>query len=374
MRVLISGASIAGPSLAYFLSRQGHEVTVVEHTAEVRLGGYPIDVRAGAMSVIEAMGLRPMLQKTHVDLQEIRFVDRAGVSRGRIDIRGLQAPSAHPDLEVPRGELIAALYGLSKGECRYVFGDSIATLAHDEAGVDVTFRKGTPRRFDLVVGADGLHSITRRLVFGDETQFARSIGGYCFVAADVTRDPRQAANSVLVHNVPGKLVSVYDYQERATALFAFPATPSREPEEQRALLRGAFSGGGWRVPELLEQVLRAPDFYFDSLTQIHMPAWSRGRVTLIGDAAHCSAFLSGQGSSLAILGAQTLATALGAGPDYAAVYERLHRPLVTKAQATVGAGRRMLIPQSQLGIWARDLFTRLSDLGVAWRRVRRAAA
>ena len=277
-------------------------------------------------------------------------------------------------MEIPRGALVHALYDLSKDVAEYLLGDSIATLTQDAGGVDVTFRHAAPQRYDLVVGADGLHSLTRWSVFGDEAQFIHPIGPSCFAAADVRKNPGQHNDSVVLHNEPGKMVSVYEYQDRATALFAFPcAEPPRAPREQKALVRRIFSGTGWRVPSLLDEVLAAPDFYFDSLAQIRMPQWSSGRVVLVGDAAYCPAFLTGQGTSLAITGAHTLALALQAADHVRAFseYERQHRPLVSRAQASLGIGRFLLMPRSATAIRLRDSLTAVTALGVMLRTLQR---
>jgi 2-polyprenyl-6-methoxyphenol hydroxylase-like FAD-dependent oxidoreductase len=260
-----------------------------------------------------------------------------------------------------------------------VFDDAIATLEQDERGVNVTFDHGEPRRFDLVVGADGLHSNVRRLAFGPEPGFVRHMGLY--VATTPFDGPIEHPHEVVLHNTPGRLAAIHPSPAGPLAFFAFrsPAVPDfdhRDTAQHQRLLAGAYAGVGWRVPELLERVRAAEDLYFDSVSQVRLDPWWGGRIALIGDAAS-SLSLFGDGSSLAIAGAFTLADELAASPrDHRSAfrrYEAAHRTLVEPRQRNAGAASSMLIPATRGGILARNLATRLSPLVAAAGRLRRPA-
>jgi 2-polyprenyl-6-methoxyphenol hydroxylase-like FAD-dependent oxidoreductase len=371
MRILISGASLAGPSLAFWLARAGHEVTVVERARRPRTGGSPIDVRGPAVDVAERMGLLPAIQRARVRTEGIECVD----ARGRRTASFPAAVYAEPggrDVELERADLVDVLHGATKDDADYRFENSVTTLEQDADGVDVTFLHGRPERFDLVVGADGTHSIVRRLVFGEESQFLRHLGLYCSLVAVDPELGRE--NWGVMHNVPGKLAGVYRYHGKADAIFMF-----RSPElsydyhdldQQKKLLTDAYAGEGWQVPALLDAVRAAEDLYLDSVNQVHMPTWSRGRVTLVGDSGYCASPLSGMGTTLAMVGAAELADALAGGLEGAFErYERAHRPLVAKAQASVSRGAGMLVPATSFALWRRNQLTKVMPLVMAARRM-----
>lgn len=371
MRVLISGASLAGPSLAFWLVRAGHEVTVVERAAQPRRGGSPIDVRGAAVDVADRMGLLPAIAAARTHTEGIEVVDVRGRRRAIFPTEVYAEPGGR-DIELERGDLVDLLYEASRDGADYRFEDSIASLAQDDGGVDVTFVHGAPERYDLVVGADGTHSIVRRLVFGEEPRFLRHLGLYGALAAVDPALGRE--NWGVLHNVPGKLAGVYRYHGKADAVFMFRSPElsydHHDQDQQKKLLTDAYAGGGWHVPALLESVRAADDLYFDSVNQVHLPTWSSGRVTLVGDAAYCASPLSGMGTTLAMVGAEVLADALAAGPldEAFARYERVHRPLVEKAQASVSRGAGLLVPETGFAIWRRDQLTKVMPALVALRR------
>ncbi|WP_405143394.1 FAD-dependent monooxygenase [Sphaerisporangium sp. NBC_01403] len=364
--VLISGASVAGPTLAYWLARYGFRPVVVERAPEPREGGYPIDVRGRAVEVARRMGVLPALREAGVEMSELTFVDAAGRRAGHVDAQALRRAIPTDDLELPRGDLVKILHDATRDDVEYVFDDSITTMEQDDDGVTVAFERGETRRFDLVIGADGLHSIVRRLAFGEESRFVHHLG-YYVAAADVSRD-YGTGDQVVLYNAPGKMAGVYSYLDRATAIFVFRAPnvgghDHRDISAQKRLLAEAFGDRAWRVPELLAQVSAAPDFYFDSVSQIRMAPWSRGRVSLAGDAAHCPALLSGHGTTLAMAGAYVLAGELhAAGGDHRrafARYEDEHRAAVDEGLRKAGRGAAQLVPGSGPAIWARNQLSHL---------------
>ena len=359
--VLISGAGVAGPTLAYWLSRSGFQPTVVERSEGQRSSGNPVDVRGEAMDVAERMGVLPRLREAATSVSGLAFVNAAGRRIGRIPV----GKADGTELEVPRADLAAVMYDAARERAEFVFGDSITALRQDAAGVDVTFATGAPRRFDLVVGADGLHSAVRRLVFGPASGYVRHLGMY--VATLQLGYPADDPSTVLMYNLPGRSVSVHPVNGNAMAAFIFrsPAIAgldNRDTAACKQIVLDAYRDGGWELPRLLDRVRAADDLYFDSVSRVRLPSWSRGRVALLGDAASCMS-LFGNGSSLAIAGAATLARALGAAPDdprpRSVAYEAEHRVRVRPTQRGRLIAGALLVPASRGGIAARDLAVRV---------------
>ncbi|MFD6188632.1 FAD-dependent monooxygenase [Streptomyces sp. NPDC060275] len=365
-RVLISGASIAGPALAHWLDRYGFEVTVVEKAAAVRGGGYPIDVRGTAREAVDRMGLLPALTKAHVDSRRITFVDAAGDAVGSLQPEQLTGGEAGIDLEVRRGDLADALYTPLRGRVEFLFNDSIATLDDTGDAVHVAFDSGLHRTFDLVVGADGLHSNTRRLVFGPEEPFHRYLG-YVFAGFTLPNE-FGLAHEAAIWNEPGRSAVLYAH-DPADRLYGFltftrdapPFEAFRDPHAQRDLVAARFPERVWHLPRLVEGMREADDLFFDVVSQIHMRPWSHGRVVLAGDAAHATSFISGQGSSVALVGAYVLAGELATHADHAAAfaaYERRIRPFAERNQALATSGGSAVTPATRQELEARNALLR----------------
>ncbi len=291
--VLISGASIAGPTLAYWLSRRGFTPTVVERTPALRagLGGHAVDLLGPAVDVAEWMGILPKVQaaRTQTDLITL---ERPGKSSVSVDVSRLVAGISSRHVEIMRGELASILYEATRDDVDYIFGDSIRTLDQDGEGVTVTFEQGIPRRVGLVVGADGLHSNVRRLSFGDEGQYRYYLGGYLGVFT--LPNYLGLDGRMVTYTAPGKLAAMYPVRQTgaARALFLFRraqelAYEHQDVDQQKRLLAAAFAEDTWELPRLLAHLEQATDFYFDSISQIRMQNWSTGRVTLVGDAGYC---------------------------------------------------------------------------------------
>jgi 2-polyprenyl-6-methoxyphenol hydroxylase-like FAD-dependent oxidoreductase len=360
--VLISGASIAGPALAFWLDRYGFQVTVVEKAGALRGGGYPIDIRGTALEVVRRMGLLPRLRAAHIDTHKISFLDADGGLIASLRPEVLIGGDEGRDLEVRRGDLAEVLYDAVRDDVEFLFNDSIATLDDREGGVDVTFRGGARRTFDLVVGADGLHSKTRGLVFGPEERFHRYLG-YCFAGFTMRNDFDLSHEGVL-WSVPGRSAALYavgDGDELHGFLnFTRPDPPFdafRNPDAQRELVASVFAGDGWLVPRMTAAMRAADDLFFDVVSQIHMPRWSAGRVALVGDAAYAPSFMTGQGSSIALVGAYMLAGELATRPGHAeafAAYEDGAREFVEVNQALVTKGNATLFPSTAEAIERRN--------------------
>lgn len=286
-RVLISGASIAGPTLAYWLDRYGFDVTVVEKAAAVRGGGYAIDIRGTAREVVDRMGLLPRLTEAHVDSRRITFVDAAGEAVGSVRPEQFTGGEAGLDLEVRRGDLADALHAPVRERVEFLFSDSIATLDDTGDAVHVVFDSGIRRTFDLVIGADGLHSNTRRLVFGPEEPFHHYLGRV--FAGFTLPNEFGFAHEAAIWNEPGRSAVLYAYEEsdhvHGFLTFADDLPPFdafRDPRGRRDLVAARFPEQVWHVPRLVEAMREADDLFCDIVSQIHMPTWSRGRVVLAG--------------------------------------------------------------------------------------------
>lgn len=360
VRVLISGASVAGPTAAYWLCRHGYAVTVVERMplARVRTSGHAVDLFGPAMDVAEWTGVLPAVMAARTQTEVVSFQP----DRGRavdIDMRRLVAGISGRHVEVMRGELAAALYEATRDDAEYRFEDSIRTIEQEPDGVTVTFEHGSPARFDLVIGADGLHSIVRRLTFGPEDRFRRFLGGYLviFVLPNYLGLDRR----MVVWNAPGRLAAIYPVRQQAMARAGFlfrrdeeVAVDPRDVEGQKLLLHQIYGQDRWQIPRLLSEMDAADDFYFDSISQIVMDSWSSGRLALVGDAGYSPGPAVGGGTSLAMVGAYVLAEELArAGSNHEAglsAYENRMRDVAARFRHIGPATMSTLIPRTRLQV------------------------
>ncbi|CCH30442.1 FAD-dependent monooxygenase [Actinosynnema sp. NPDC047251] len=340
---LISGAGPAGLTAAHWLRRNGYAPTVVERAPGPRPGGQAIDVRGVALDVLDRMDLLTQAGELRTRLRGMAMLDAQGNEQWRSTEMTLSAGRLDSDdIEVLRDDLAALLHTRARDGVEYLFGDAITALDQDDDGVRVTFREAAPRTFDLVVGADGLHSAVRRLAFGPEEQFVHHLGAYVGVFS--TENFLDLEDwQVWVHN-DTRTASYCLYPARDNtelrATLGFAADPldhdRHDVDGQKALIAERLADLGWETPRLLKAMWAAPEFYFDAMAQVRLDEWSRGRVVLIGDAAHCPSPLSGQGTSLALVGAYVLADELGRSDDHRtalARYEERLRPFVALNQA-----------------------------------------
>ncbi|GID92699.1 FAD-dependent monooxygenase [Amorphoplanes digitatis] len=356
--VLISGASIAGPALAYWLGRHGFRPTIVEIAPALRTGGNAVDYRGPVhLGLLSRMGVLEELRAVQTGGTAMRFVDEH-------DRRLMEMPSdfAGGDVEILRGDLSRILCAAGAEWTEYLFGDSIAALDETPDGVDVTFAGGARRTFDLVIGADGVHSAVRRLTFGPERQFVRHLG-YYVAGWDVPND-LGLGRDTLNYNVPGRLVSIggdHRDPDRAGAFVAF-ASPEiaydrHDLSAQKRIVRERFAGLGWRVPRLLDALDTADDLYFDQICRVDIDTWHRGRIALVGDAA-CGATIGGMGNGTAVVAAYVLAGELAAaGGDHAAAFTRYQARIgafARRAQRGGGGAGRFLAPRRAYGIRVRN--------------------
>lgn len=350
--ILISGASIAGPALAFWLRRYGFEPTVVERAPALRPGGYAVDFRGASMRALERMGLLEEVRRRQTRIGAITIVDRDNRK-----VASMPDGFTSGELEILRGDLAKVFHQATRATTEYIFGDSIEALEQGESGVEVWFESGNRRRFDLVVGADGLHSRVRSVAFGDESAFVHYLGYH--VSIFTIPNYLNLHHSGVYYGTLGKKVGIFsggDSREaKASFFFATKPLGRRETEQQKAILREHFEREGWESPRLMELMKTAPDFYFDSVSQVKMDRWSAGRAILVGDAAWCASPLSGMGTGMAVVGAYVLAGELAeADGDYAvafASYERLMREFVRRCQGIADGGTDWFVPRTRFRLW-----------------------
>jgi 2-polyprenyl-6-methoxyphenol hydroxylase-like FAD-dependent oxidoreductase len=339
--------------------------TVVERSRNLRIAGHAVDFRGVSKEVLRRMDLLPEIEKQATHQGDMHYVDARDRTRAV-----MPASFASGEVEIMRGDLARIFYEATKDRVEYRFGDAIAVMSEDADGVSVTFQGGETRRFGLVVGADGQHSGVRRLAFGPETAFLHHLGLYLAVA----RIPNllDLDYSGKMFNAPGTILSVYPARanSEARALFFFHIDPIdydyRDTEAQKRIVAEHYAGQGWNVPRILPEMLASEEFYFDSVSQVRMESWSKGRVALLGDAAFCATPLSGMGSGMAVTGAYVLAQELErTAGDHAAAfarYETRMRPFVAKSQKLAQMATRGYVPTSQFGIGFMHLMNRLVAL------------
>jgi 2-polyprenyl-6-methoxyphenol hydroxylase-like FAD-dependent oxidoreductase len=320
MRILISGAGIAGPTLAYWLVRYGHEPVIVEEASHPRTGGYIVDFWGAGLEVASRMDLLPAIQECAYRVREIRAVDAAGHTVASCPASALTAATGN-FVSLPRGHLAGLLQQSLPAGVKIIFGDTIDRIWQSERTVLVAFEHQPEQVFDLLVGADGLHSRTRELVFGPESQFERYLGMKVAAFELEGYRPRDELVYVTFTEVGQQVARFAMRDDRTMFLFTFadqdPFTPP-DLDEQKEILRRRYRGRGWECPDILEGLDRVSDLYFDRVSQIDMgageEAWSNHRTTLVGDAAWCISLLGGQGSALAMAGSYILAGELRRTP------------------------------------------------------------
>ncbi|MBB4688957.1 FAD-dependent monooxygenase [Amycolatopsis jiangsuensis] len=354
--VLVSGASVAGPSAAYWLHRYGYSVTVVEAAPALRPGGQAVDFRGEQMRLVRAMGLLEELSEYETGMGDQLLLDPAGKPVLTIPSRFISG-----ELELLRGDLARILHERTKDYTEYVFGDRVTTLTETSDGVEVSFRHGAPRRFDLVVGADGVHSGVRAAAFGPEERFRTDLGYY--TAGFVAPNHLALDHRGLIHNEAGRGIMIASHRDPATVHVGlnFRGDPRGygRPDlaRQKEILSQAYAGAGWEVPRFLAAMADAPDLYFDRVGQIRVDRWSRGRVVLLGDAAWCAG-PGGSGTGLAMMGAQVLAGELAAaGGDHRTAFaryeQRLRKPAHVGLKNGAGSGG-FLVPPTERKVRSRN--------------------
>jgi len=370
--ILISGAGIAGTTLAFWLKKFGFNPAIIENSPELRKGGHAIDFMGAGFDVAEKMKIIPALKEVDINFSKLVFVDSNNKERGSMNYQKIKNFLNGRAFTLFRSDLAKIIYQNIGEGVEIIFGDTIAKIDQTEKEVTVTFQSGKTRNFDLLVGADGLHSNVRKLVFGNELQFEKYYGYY---TSSFTIDNFSLGNNAFsMYNVPYKQVAVFSKDGNKTTTFFIFASPEKlsyqhhDIAKQKQILKSEFENSDWKCPELLSKIDSTTDFYFDSVSQIKMENWYKGRIALVGDAGYCPSLLSGKGSTLAMVGAYILAGELKqATGNYKTAFEQyeiLFKPFMEKKQKSARSFAKSFIPKSNFGIWLRNKIFKLMSVSI----------
>jgi 2-polyprenyl-6-methoxyphenol hydroxylase-like FAD-dependent oxidoreductase len=367
--VLISGVGIAGPTLAFWLKRGGFAPTLLECAPGLRSGGYVIDFWGLGYDIAERMGLTDAIERIGYHIREMRVVDASGRRIAGFGTRVFRELTGGRFVSLGRSDLSQLLFEKVSGATETIFGDEVVSLHEHSDAVEVQFRNGQTRRFSLVIGADGLHSNVRRLMFGSQDSFETPLGYY--VAAFEVNGYRPRDEDVyVVYNQPGRMLGRFAlHDDRTLFLFVFAfdtSGPDLNSAQQKAILRERFGDGSWEYPRVLDELDRTESLYFDRVSQIKMERWSRGRVALVGDAAFCVSLMAGQGSALAITAAYVMAGELikasGRHEEAFRNYEALLRSYIGSKQRGAERFSSAFAPRTQWGLFLRNQVIKASAI------------
>ncbi len=359
--VLISGAGIAGPTLAFWLKAGGFEPTLIEQAPALRAGGYVIDFWGLGYDIAERMGLAADVNRIGYHTRELRIVDDRGKRVAGFGTNIFRELTGGRYVTLGRSDLSRLLFEKVKRTTEVIFDDEIIDLQESTDRVQVQFESGNERGFDLVLGADGLHSNVRRLVFGPQPQFEKQLG-YLVAAFEVRGYHPRDEDVYVMYGQPGRMVGRFAlHGDRMLFLFVFAGDSGSLPmtlDQQKAMLRERYRGGKWECPRILAELDRTHELYFDRVSRIRMESWSRGRVALVGDAAFCVSLLAGQGSALAMISAYVvageLANADGRYEQAFARYEMFLRAYINMKQRGAERFAGAFAPKTQWGMWFRN--------------------
>lgn len=375
MKVLISGAGIAGPTLAFWLAHYGFKPTIVEAAPRLRTGGYLIDFWGAGFDIADRMGLLAEIGSKGYRVREVRIVNQSGKRMSGFPLDAFSRMTHGRFVTLPRTELASAIFGKLEGQVETLFDESVDRIEQTENGVRVTLKRGGEREFDLVVGADGLHSRVRELVFGAESQFEKYLGYKAAVFEATGYRPRDELVNVMYTEVRQQVARFAMRGDRTMFVFIFKDNDPGGADNigrQKALLRERFGSSGWECPRILDALDAAHDFYFDRVSQIRMDPqqglWTRGRVTLVGDAASCVSLLAGQGTALAMVAAYILASELHrAAGDYSEAfrrYQNLFGPFVLRKQKAALRFAGAFAPESKFSLFLHNQVYKL--MAIPW--------
>ncbi|QHS58343.1 FAD-dependent monooxygenase [Chitinophaga agri] len=362
-KVLISGASFAGLSTAFWMNQMGYDVTIVEISPGLKLGGTPVNIRGNTIGIVQRMGLFEAIKanRLHIDLWEFKNADN--ITEGSMQLRQAGEPMPDDDYEIERNVLLNMLFDTVKADVTLMFSNSITSIHETNDGVLVTFRNGEQQSFSLVFGCDGIHSAVRRMCFGNEAAYAHFLGQYFSIT--IVNKLLIRENTAQLYNVPDKAIMLNAYNNKTDIIFGFRSDEEipydyRDHAQQKRIIREQFEGESWRTTELLAEIMNSEPFYFDKLCQIKMPSWTKGRIALVGDAGYCASPAAGMGGSLAIDGAAALADAMqrhqGNFEKAFQDYNKDLRPFIEAVQEeAVQSGLASLVPRTEEAIRERNL-------------------
>jgi 2-polyprenyl-6-methoxyphenol hydroxylase-like FAD-dependent oxidoreductase len=353
-KVLVSGASIAGPTLAFWLAKYGFEVTIVERSKSLRMGGQNLDIRGAGRAIARMMGIEEEILAANTGEIGLQFVNSDNKVEAAFPSDG--AGSFTSEAEILRGDLVNILYSKTKDNVKYVFGRYITAVDEHDDNIQVTFSDGEKEVFDLLIAADGVRSATRQLIFGDEPEI-KFVGLYnaWYTIPKGATDTKWAR----WYTAPGSRVMLIRPDNHGTtrASFSFLSDDlsylKLSSKEQKKMLMEKISGAGWEAERLMEEIEKNDDVYFDGISQVHAPRWFKGRAGMIGDAAYCPTPLTGMGTTLAIVGAYLLAGELSRHnrhEDAFVAYENRMRPFVKNVQQLPPGVPWLAHPKSKFGV------------------------
>lgn len=348
LKILVVGGGIAGPAVCYWLRRFGFSPDMIEHSPEIRKGGQALDIRGVVIDIVKNMGIYDKICAMRTQVKCGRYEDadgnmlheeegeRAGFRQGE-------------EVEIVRGDLVDILMNAIKGvNCH--FNQSIFRIDQNDGGAKVQFKDGSTANYDLVIGADGIHSATRRAVFDNDEYKLVNLGSYISIFS--IPNYLNLKYTEILCEANQKLASITNYEgsDVARAGFMFRSkhlmNNIRDKSEQMQFLRDSFHDFGWQTKLLLDMMPNSNDFYFDSVTQVKMNRWHKGRIVLLGDAGYCASPLSGQGNNLALVGAYILAGELkAAAGNYQHAFKRYHELL-----------RSFVETNQSFGVWVSEYF------------------
>jgi len=359
-KVLISGASFAGLSTAYWMIKFGYQVTLVEIAYQLKQGGTPVNILEGTVDIVQRMGMLEQIRANQIHMQSMAFKNAAD-STERISYHQKNKEDEPLEYEVERDFLLQLLHHAVKDQALLIFGDTITGLEEKDGKMEVNFKHAAANSYDLVFGCDGIHSIVRRLWFGEEALFSHFLKTYFSIT--IVNELLIPENTTQMYSEPGKTVMLNAYNNKTDICLAFHSADEipynyRDEQQMRGIIMEHFSGSGWRTPELLKKVEESSGFYFDKLCQMKMPCWTKGRVALVGDAGYCPSPAAGRGGSVALDGAAALADAFQKYPadhDLAfKEYDKSFRPFIEGIQSEViEFGIEALIPLTEAAIQKR---------------------
>ena len=352
--VLISGASFAGLTTAYWMNQLGYNVTVVEIGESLKMGGTPVDIKDRTVDIVREMGILEQIKANRLHLQKWEFKNADDLTEHAIQL--MQPGEEIPDdeFEIERDTLLNMLYNLIKNDVTFVFNNSITSLSEKEDRMEVVFRDGSHHSFELVFGCDGIHSAVRRLWFGDETNYVRFLGQYFSIA--IVNKSLIDESTLQLYSEPNKGIMLNAYNNKTDIVFTFRPEKEipydfRNQEQQKKIVLDQFKGMSWRTTELQEELIHSKTFYFDKFCQVKMNSWTKGRVALVGDSAYCASPAAGMGGSLAIIGATSLSEALKKHPGNFkaafALYNNDLRPFIEQVQAEAIEMLDKLLPRTE---------------------------
>lgn len=361
-KVLISGASFAGLSTAYWMNKFGYKVTLVEISKILKKGGTPVNIMENTINIVKRMGLFEQIADNRLIMEKMEFKNADDITEREDFTQQNHENRGDVEYEVERDVLLDLMYKAVQDDVEFIFGETITSLTEKEEHITVTFKNGPPASFDLVFGCDGIHSVVRKLWFGEEKEFSHFLQTYFSISiVDKLLIPQ---NTNQMYSEPGKTVMLNAYNGKTDICLAYFSELEipydyRNEQQQRNMILEQFKGTGWRTPELLEEVKQSKTFYFDKLCQMKMPSWTKGRIALVGDAGYCASPAAGRGGSLAIDGAAALADAFEkCGDDFESAFSEYNtsfRPFIDDVQATVvDFALDVLIPRTEEAITKRN--------------------